>query len=324
MTDPVFYHVAELARLLNRHIAVFDLETTTFRGRPEFAIMEVACFVVTPGGPALELANLINPEFPISQEASRLTGITQSMVGDKEVWGERYAPLFQTLATDSWVAGFNNSTFDQPAVIEMNARYGQPIEAFAYSFDVRQLFLRLTEAKSKKGTLAEVAQALGVALRPDAHRALADVVLTLEALHALIARFGLQAVHEAVIAPPQKKVAAKERGGEKSKLVRVGDSVDVSALPERYRRSPAEVSFDVSRAIDERQVDPALFAQPDVLEWLEPALVELPLEVLTSGKLKPMYEALGPIAAGHQLDYVQLRIALLRSSLGWSTLRPEI
>ena len=323
MHDFNFNYVTELVRRLDRPIAFFDLETTTFRGRANFAIMECAVFVATLAGPGVILADLINPEREISSDAARLTGITRSMVAGKETWGARYAGLFCKLAQECWVTGFNNSTFDQPTVIEMNARYGQPLEGgFAFSFDVRRLFLTLSAAKSQKGSLAEVAAALGVVPREGLHRAEADIVLTVEVLNRIIEVYGLDAVHDQIVGKVDIKAKDVLSAKAIAKYVKGKQQVSMQVLCDRFQKTVRDISYEVGKAIDERLVDPDVFAHAPVQAWLDEALLEASTQLLDAGKLKPVYEALLPEAQGMPLDYIQLRIAMLRHGRSWASLKP--
>lgn len=67
----------------------FDLETTGLKSKSN-AITEVA-FIKFDGGQVVDkLVSLVNPEQPISQEITNITGITEDMIKDK--------PNFKTLA----------------------------------------------------------------------------------------------------------------------------------------------------------------------------------------------------------------------------------
>lgn len=319
MEEPRFSFVARLAHNLGKPIAVFDLETTTLRGRPNFAITEVACFVVTPQGPGVMVSDLINPERRIDPEAQRLTGITADMVRDKEPWGTRYAGLFVHLSKTCWMSGFNNSSFDEPAVREMNERYGQPIGEFEHSFDVRNLFLRLCPTGNRKGRLPEVAAAFGIAARSALHRASADVVLTLETLDAMVELYGVEVVSAQVRSPGSSRVATADGIARYSKE-RAQPRID--ELLARYTQSTeTQVLYEIGKAIDERLVDPRLFADESAQQWLDLALADVDPGLIAQGRLKPLLQEVGG-AEDIRIDYVQLRIALLNRGHTWASLKP--
>lgn len=320
--QPTFYLVSDLVKRLGKPVTIFDLETTTFRGRPNFAIIEVACFTVTAAGPGIAYSSLIDPEKLIEPKVEELTGITQAMVKGKETWGQRWAQWFETLAVQSWIAGFNSDTFDVPAVIELNARYGHPVAAFPLSFDVRELHLKLSGSKSRKGKLEEVAAAYGVKPSGALHRAMADVILTLETLHRIIDVYGLDAVCE-VILPKRADAVDKLSAVAISRYVKGKPRVTSAELAKAFATEERLVGFEVGKAIDERMVDPDVFANDSAQAWFSQALVELDTDLLVSGRLKPIQEALVQEAPDKSwVDYVQLRIALLRAGLSWASLKP--
>lgn len=337
-----FTEVVALAQRLQRKIAIYDLEATTFRGRPNFGITEVACFVVTPEGPGVFFSSLINPERAISVDAQRLTGITQPMVANQPTWGEKYAGLFGKMAQgECYAVGYNNSTFDNPAVVDMNARYGQPIKGFSLSFDVRTLFRKLSNQggkASQKGTLSEAAERYGVFPRGALHRAAADVALTVELLNALIEVHGFEEVLPLIEAPHLPKPVQFERGLQmpqepvpkataapaSTRYVRPPAGklpADPQEAAKAFKENPKGLSFEVGRAIDERRCPAEVFKDESLMPWLNAALADLPEDVFSSGKLKPVFEALATKEAPAGFDYIQLRIGLLEQGRTWSTLR---
>lgn len=330
-----FSKVAELVKALGKPLTVFDLETTTFRGRPNFSVMETACATITLQGNAVIHSHLINPEAGIDAKVSTLTGITQAMVRNKETWGQRYAGLFVQLARDHVVSGFNIKTFDCPAVLEMNERYGFPIETgFAAILDVRHLYLTLEKPESKRGNLLQVAAFYGVEPQGELHRAEADVILTLETLDAMTEGYGIPAileafnpkepsrspaVHASSKAPPRNSFVKLEQ---LVALLQRGEPTSVASLANAVGLDERTTSFELAKAIDDGHVNPLPLVNQQTLDWLRQELVETPTEMLAQGRLKPLYEHLrGKAPVGLDLDYLQLRIGMLDCGLRWSTLR---
>lgn len=328
-----FSGVAALARALGLPITIFDLEATAFRGMPNFALTEVCCFTVTLQGNGVIHGHLIDPERTIDPKVVKLTGITQAMVRGKETWGHRYAKHFQELAAGHWVGGFNIKTFDCPAVLEMNERYGFPIEGgFPRILDVRQLYLTLEKPDSKKGTLLDIAAFYGVKPQGALHRAEADVVLTVETLNVMVEGYGVAAIVAALQPATEKtKAVAVDRPAKPVTpdmtalvaLVKEGTVSSVEALAQRLGVEPRAASFELSKAVDEGHVSPLPFVNEATLEWLKTMLVEVPTETLSSGRLKPIYEFLAERRPeGVALDYLQLRIGMMECGLTWSTRKP--
>lgn len=315
--------IQQLAHALRTPVAVYDLEATTFRGRPNFGITEVAVTVVKPDGELQSFGSLINPEQPIDSRVQSLTGITPEMVRHKETWGKRYAGLFSRIAAgQAWLCGFNNHTFDNHAVKDMGERYGQPIEAFQKTFDVRLLFRKLTGIKSQAGTLVEIASHYGVQPPSALHRAAADVHVTAGLLEALVQVHSVSAVQALVLPPPQGAKqqlhvrAVAEFVRKKKAPVTIGQVCEAFQVPEQT------AAYELGKALDERLIEPDMLADETVQSWLVPLVADPALaEVISVGRLRPLFDALLPKLAGASLDYIQLRVALLRNGKAWGSLR---
>lgn len=321
-------HVVALAARLGAPVIVYDLEATTFRGRPNFGITEVGCFKVDANGQFTAFSDLINPEKSIDFEVARLTGINQAMVRNKETWGEKYAAMFHKLAAgEAWVTGFNNATFDNHAVVDMNERYGHPFEKFTKTFDTRKLHKKLSGAKTQGGKLSEIAAMYSVKPGGTLHRAMADVVLTLELLEAIVRTYGVDAVFEVIMdkaKPKSKSLVGRTFTSDALVLyVRDKDTLTLEQLAQAFNKEVRAVSFEVGKAIDERLVNPDVFARPDAQAWLSESLIELSPALLTQGKLKPIHEKLNAVCPVGELDYVQLRIGLLKAGCSWASLKPH-
>jgi hypothetical protein len=216
---------------------------------------------------------------------------------------------------------------------------------------VRTLHLKLSQATSTKGNLQATAELYGVFPRSDLHRAEADVALTVELLNAIIARYGLDVVAAHIEAnpsvamslirnlpAPSQESSAPVTAQETEKPKRVAKPkqatllvsefakgkqfVSMEMLAEALNMETKTLSFEVGKAIDERLVSPSTFAVESVQEWLADELIELDVQTLTQGKLKPIFDALLPSAPGGAMDYIQLRIALLKAGQTWTTLKP--
>lgn len=339
-----YSNVAALVKALGRALTIFDLECTAFRGRSNFGITEVCGFSVVPDGTAVIYGHLINPENPIDAKVVQLTGITPAMVRDKETWGARYAKLFQELAATHWVGGFNNKTFDCPAVLDMNARYGQPIPGgFAYVLDVRNLYLALEKPESKKGNLVQIADFYDVKPQGDLHRARADVILTVETLDAMVAHYGVESIVE-VLARSATAVAAKAAAAAQEEAPTkvkspaepaivdslawseaVDDATTIAELAQKLGVEHKVAALELSKAIDEGRANPMRFVNEATLTWLREMLVETPTELLLAGRLKPLFEHLSPLQPKHiEFDYLQLRIGLVDSQLSWASLKAPL
>lgn len=318
-----FSYIADLARSTGRYITIFDLETTTFRGRSNFAIMETAAVTVTPDGRAVAYGHLIDPEKPISPEAMEITGISPAMVRGKPTW-TKYIKLFDEIARTHIVSGFNIATFDCPAVLEMNARYGLPIESgFAHVMDARRLYNRFTG--EKKGTLVEAAARYGQSSDTGLHRAAADVALTVCLLDAMLEAHGTQ---EALVLAGLAKPAPKTRKGRRTApatarsatpeavvaALRAAQEYSFADIARALGMNERDVQFELCRAYDRGLVQTDEVAHAPTRKWLKSALFEVMSDAdgPWDGKLKPLLTRLQALEQPDevQLDYLQLRVGL--------------
>ena len=107
---------------LQKPLVVFDLETTGL-DLVKDRIIQISYIKVYPDGKEERGDELINPERPIPQLVTELTGISEDDVKDKPTFKE----LAQTIAdkfTGCDFAGFNSNHFDVPLLAEEFLRAG--------------------------------------------------------------------------------------------------------------------------------------------------------------------------------------------------------
>lgn len=163
---------------LKNPVVFLDLETTGMDIVKD-RIVEIALLKVHLDGREDELLQRINPEMPISTEATRVHGITNEDVASE--------PTFKTVAKSLAkfiegcdLAGFNSNRFDIPLLAEEFLRADVDIDMKKRKFiDVQAIF-----HKMEKRTLA--AAYMFYCKKPliDAHSALADTRATYEVLKA--------------------------------------------------------------------------------------------------------------------------------------------
>lgn len=331
-------NVSRLSTLLESPILLYDLESTGLPQQGEVGITEFAGIALLPNGAVLVYGSLINPERPISADASRITGITQAMVNDKENWGVRYASNIQQLEeAGTYFVGYNNLRFDNNLLREQGNRYGKPCK-LDKSFDVRALHLTLLQKSlNSKGKLTEVAQYYGVTPHGDAHRAQADTIMTLEILDVIIEVFGMDAVINYIKVESLKQAAKLAEDPEEVETINVEISkvVNKKNIEAYFRKYPEasleqcaqffekpvdKINFDVSACIDERLVSAVGLRDEELQAKLAAAIQIAPPEVIKEKKLKAwkdffQLQALFP-------DYIQIRLALLDANLSWASLKP--
>lgn len=320
--------IVELVRRLKRPLTVYDLEGTGFRCAT-FGITEVSALTILPDGRAMLYGGLVNPEFPITTKARQLTGITDKMVAGQENWGVRYARHFDKISREHIICGYNINTFDNPAVIDQNARYGITTPKFSGVVDVRRLYQKVANVKNQSGKLVEVAAAYGVQPKGDAHRAAADVIMTAELLEAILAKHGEDVFMELLNGTASRNRA---RGGDKEDLVsdivahiQVRGFTSFEVMATSLGVTVKDLEFPVCRAIDNALVDAFQFAHAPTRTWLKSALPAFfASQGPFDGKMKPLLDTLSENQpAGAQLSYIQLRVGLLDAGYVWGMLKPQ-
>lgn len=163
---------------LKNPVVFLDLETTGMDIVKD-RIVEVALLKIHLDGKEEELVYRLNPEMPISQEATRIHGISNEDVADKPTF-KGVAKTLAKFIEGCDLAGFNSNRFDIPLLAEEFLRADVDIDMKKRKFiDVQAIF-----HKMEKRTLA--AAYLFYCKKPlvDAHSALADTRATYEVLKA--------------------------------------------------------------------------------------------------------------------------------------------
>lgn len=320
-----FGYLASLVRRLGTPWSIFDLETSAFKGSPNFGIVDVAVFTITPDERGLLFGNLINPENLIEAQAQATHGISQKMVANQEVWGHRYAAFFHRISQEHTVSGFNIKTFDIPAVLQQNARYGFETKEFKSVADARSLYRKLSGRKGQSGKLWEFAAEMGVVPKGPLHRAEADVLLTVELLNATVRHFGEDAVINAMNDDGKKKSSSSKVSVEAvAEYVRQNGFTSFDALAEGLGLKVSDLEYPLCQAVDRGLVTAPQFAHKATRQWLSTVLQAVADAIGFEGKLKPLYEKLASIAPPDvELSYLQLRIGLLDAGYVWGMLKPE-
>lgn len=163
---------------LKNPVVFLDLETTGMDIVKD-RIVEIALLKIHPDGREEELLHRLNPEMPISREATRIHGITNEDVAAKPAF-KGVAKNLAKFIEGCDLAGFNSNRFDIPLLAEEFLRADVDIDLKKRKFiDVQAIF-----HKMEKRTLA--AAYLFYCKKPliDAHSALADTRATYEVLKA--------------------------------------------------------------------------------------------------------------------------------------------
>ena len=168
---------------LNRPICFFDLETTGINITLD-KIVEISILKVFPKGNEKKKTWLVNPEIPISPQATAIHGITNEKVSDK--------PIFKSIAKDvcSWIkdsdlGGFNSNRFDIPILAEELLRSGIDFDMKnRQSVDVQTIF-----HKMEQRTLTAAYKFYCNKDLKNAHSAEADTLATYEVLKSQLDKY---------------------------------------------------------------------------------------------------------------------------------------
>lgn len=161
---------------LNDTIVILDLETTGF-SKYNDRIVEFGAIKMKNSKIVEEMSVLINPGFLIPESVIEVHGINNKMVEGKPT-EEYYVPKIKEFIKDSKYIIGHNVSFDVGFIEEMFSRNGEYLKCTyidTMKF-VRRLYKGLENYK-----LGTVAKYFGIEVKV-AHRALADVMTTLELL----------------------------------------------------------------------------------------------------------------------------------------------
>lgn len=154
---------------LNKPIVFFDLESTgldLYNDR----IIQIGAIKYYPDGKITEHEWLINPNIPISQEATDIHGLTNEMLVDKPLFGDVADEILQFFK-DSDLGGFNVKFYDIPMLQSEFSRIGT-------SFDIENTkiidAMQIYRMKEPRNLQAAYEKYVGGTFE-HAHNAMADI-----------------------------------------------------------------------------------------------------------------------------------------------------
>ena len=168
---------------LKRPIAFFDLETTGLNTTQD-RIVEISILRVNVDGAEEQRTWLLNPEMPISPEASSVHGYTDAMVADQPTFREKAKEIAQFIGNAD-LAGYNILKFDLPMLMEEFLRVDCEFDLKSRDFiDVMNIFMKM-EPRTLKGAYRFFCHAE----LEGAHGAGADTKATYEVLKAMLDKY---------------------------------------------------------------------------------------------------------------------------------------
>ena len=124
---------------LQRPIVFFDLETTGLNPT-EDRVIEICCIKVHPDGKKDVKTRRVNPEKPISKEASDITGISDEDVANEPTFKQLAKGIFNFFEGCD-ISGYNIMRFDLRVLTEEFKRAGISFDASNHQLvDVQRIF----------------------------------------------------------------------------------------------------------------------------------------------------------------------------------------
>ncbi|MBC8319693.1 MAG: ribonuclease H-like domain-containing protein [Bacteroidetes bacterium] len=168
---------------LKKPIAIFDIEATGLNVSKD-RIVEISVLKISTNGIRESRTWLLNPEYPICEEASKIHGYSNDELIDK--------PTFKMVAKDinrffanSDLAGYNALKFDIPMLVEEFLRASVDFDVKKRRLvDVQNIFMKMEQRTLKAAYRFYLDKDLN-----NAHAAEADTLATLEILESQLDRY---------------------------------------------------------------------------------------------------------------------------------------
>ncbi|MFV0346500.1 MAG: exonuclease domain-containing protein [Bacteroidales bacterium] len=175
---------------LKNPLIFLDLETTGLDISKD-RIVEIALLKINTNGKEEELLELVNPEIPISVEASAIHGIKDEDVAEKPTF-KQIANRLVNFMKGCDLAGFNSNRFDIPLLAEEFIRADVDIDFKKRKFvDVQTIF-----HKMERRTLIAAYKYYCDKDLTDAHSAMADTKATYEVLKSQLDMYAGKEIEE--------------------------------------------------------------------------------------------------------------------------------
>lgn len=168
---------------LKRPIAFFDIESTGLNVAKD-RIIEICILKVHPNGTEETKTWLLNPDYPISPEASSIHGFKNEDLADKPTFKQSAKEISRFLENCD-LSGYNALKFDIPMLVEEFLRADTDFEVSNRKLiDVQNIFMKMEQR-----TLAAASKFYLNQVLENAHSAEADTVATYEILKAQLDKY---------------------------------------------------------------------------------------------------------------------------------------
>jgi len=173
-----------MAFQLDRDLVFFDIESTGTDVVHDRIIQLALIKYPQNGGAPIEKELLINPQYPIKEDATNVHGLTIDDVRDKPTF-KQYAVEILEFIGDADLAGYNSNRFDIPMLMEEFARVGINFSMVdRRHLDALQIFYKMEPRTLKAAHRFYCGSDMG-----NAHNALADTRATAAVLIGQIQRY---------------------------------------------------------------------------------------------------------------------------------------
>lgn len=168
---------------LKRPLAFFDVESTGLSIAKD-RIIEISILKVNPNGTSESKTWLINPDYPISEEASTIHGYTNKDLADKPTF-KQLAKEISRFLNNCDLSGYNAIKYDIPILVEEFLRADVDFDINNRKMiDVQNIFMKMEQRTLSAATKFYLDKEL-----VNAHSAEADTMATYEILKAQLDRY---------------------------------------------------------------------------------------------------------------------------------------
>lgn len=179
----VRFSLSEDQLIRSADLVLFDFETTGLDPR-EDRIIEIGGQRISHGEVVEEFSTLVNPGRPISEQITKITGITNEMLADKPTAAEVLPKFLHFI--DSALLVAHNAEFDMAFLSESCQRLGYHINWPCFcTLKLSRILLPQLESR----TLDSLAAHYGLSFEAR-HRSIGDVKVTRSVLDNLLAKEG--------------------------------------------------------------------------------------------------------------------------------------
>lgn len=281
-------------------------------------------------------ANSLSPEAVASAGVRRTVGLRESR--DAVKFGVLYEHLSRAFLS-TIVVGFGSGRFDIPLLLKLMNAEGAPALSPKAHLDLQRAWWQLLKAEAGELTAAGAMYSVQVGHHPRGE----DAVLAMAKIHeSMLWRHGYEVLAKNIVineypyaptaglrneragATPRSEKEKRQRKREidlrdrllqylKTNDTQDPDMLSISSLARTLETTETKASITLGQLIAQRRIAYQPFVDPDAQEVLD-AYLPAAMAIHGFDKLKPLKEHVEG-KSGKTLDYIQLRIALLKRNL---------